>query len=196
MRDTRTALLDAAEVLVRRHGYAGVSYADLAGLVGVSKASIHHHFPSKADLALALLSAYDARYDAAMSSILASPGGAMARLSAYAALYRSGVEGGLGCLCAAYAAELASLPDPLREGLARFFAKHVAFIERILVEGRRDGDLRADLDPAAHARLVVATLEGALMMERALDGAAGFTAVLDALAATMRAPAAGAPASG
>lgn len=186
MRNTRTALLDAAEGLIRQRGYAGVSYADLAALVGVSKASIHHYFPTKADLALALLGSYDARYDAAMSAILDAHDDAVARVRAYAALYRSGVEGGLGCLCAAYAAELASLPDPLREGLARFFAKHVAFIEGILAEGRRDGSIGADLEPASHARLVVATLEGALMMERALGGAAGFDGALDALLTTLR----------
>ncbi len=186
MRNTRTALLDAAELLIRQRGYAGFSYADLAGFVGVSKASIHHHFPAKADLALALLDAYDARYDVALATILDDHGDGVARVRAYADLYRAGVERSLGCLCAAYAAELASLPDALRDGLGRFFAKHVAFIERVLADGQRDGSVAAGLDPATHARLVVASLEGALMMERVLGGAAGFASALDALAATMR----------
>ena len=69
MRDTRAALLDAAERLIRERGYAGVSYADLAGLVGVRKASIHHHFPGKADLALALLALKDGTVPAILSAL-------------------------------------------------------------------------------------------------------------------------------
>jgi len=42
----------------RAHGYDGFSYADLAKDVGIRKASIHHHFPSKASLALALMERY------------------------------------------------------------------------------------------------------------------------------------------
>lgn len=53
--DTRTALLQSAERAARQRGYDGFSYADLAGDVGLRKASIHHHFPTKATLALALI---------------------------------------------------------------------------------------------------------------------------------------------
>ena len=59
--DTRTALLDAAENVVRMRGYDGFSYADLAGAVGIRKASIHHHFPAKQDLATAIVARYAAR---------------------------------------------------------------------------------------------------------------------------------------
>ena len=70
MRDTRAELLTQAELLIRTRGYSGFSYADLAEGVGIRKASIHHHFPAKSDLATALLRAFDARYDAVMAQIL------------------------------------------------------------------------------------------------------------------------------
>ena len=57
MRDTRAELLIQAETLVRGRGYAGFSYADLAEAVGIRKASIHHHFPTKVDLGAALVAA-------------------------------------------------------------------------------------------------------------------------------------------
>lgn len=175
MRDTRAELLAEAEMLVRGRGYSGFSYADLAAGVGIRKASIHHHFARKTDLALALLDGFDARYDIAMAKIESATTDGLERVRAYATLYLDGVEKGLGCLCAAFAAELASLPDPLREGLSRFFAKHVRWLETILATGVDDGSIRHEVDPAAHARMIVATLEGALMMERLLDGPAGFT---------------------
>ena len=53
--DTRSQLLAHAEALVRTQGYAGFSYNDLSLAVGIRKASIHYHFPSKTDLGLALI---------------------------------------------------------------------------------------------------------------------------------------------
>lgn len=188
MRDTRAVLLAEAELLIRRRGFSGFSYADLSAEVGIRKASIHHHFPSKADLALALLAFFDARYDAAMAEIRDRVPDGLGRVRAYATLYLEGVEKGLGCLCAAFAAELDSLPDPLRTALRRFFAKHVGWLEQVLTDGIADGSIRADLAPAPQARLVVAALEGALMMERLLDGPAGFAGTLATIEGMLGAP--------
>lgn len=186
MRDTRAELLTEAELLIRRRGYSGFSYADLADLVGIRKASIHHHFPTKIDLAITLLASFDARYDAAMAEIEEAQPGGLERVRAYARLYLDGVEKGLGCLCAAFAAELESLPEVLRTDLSRFFAKHVRWLERVLIAGVADGTLRKSIVPASHARMIVAALEGALMMERVLDGPAGFANILSAIEEGLR----------
>jgi TetR/AcrR family transcriptional repressor of nem operon len=181
MTDTRAEILNEAELLIRARGYAGVSYADLADRVGIRKASIHHHFPTKSDLALTLLAAYDARYDVALADILVATDDGVARIRAYAGLYLRGVEKGLGCLCAAFAAELDTLPDPLRAALTAFFAKHIAWIDGVLRAGRTNGSIRNTVDPALYARMIVAALEGALMMERTLEGPLGFAGVLSAI---------------
>lgn len=185
MRDTRAELLWQGEVLVRRRGYAGFSYADLAEAVGIRKASIHHHFPTKAAFAHALVAAYDARYDAALADILSDAPDAIPRIAAYGRLYLGGVEAGLGCLCAVLAIEGEALPEPLRAEIARFFEKHIAWLAAVLAEGVTAGVVRAELDPTATARMVVATLEGALLMERLLAGPAGFRGTLDTLCASL-----------
>ncbi len=186
MRDTRAELLVQAEILVRGRGYSGFSYADLAETVGIRKASIHHHFRTKEDLACALIEAYDARYDAALDTILSETGDGLARIAAYARLYLLGVEQGLGCLCAALAVELDTLPAALKGDIARFFDKHIRWLERVIGEGVAGGTLRADLDPPAQARMVVATLEGALLLERLLAGPEGFGNAVRALTEALR----------
>ncbi|GJE56205.1 MULTISPECIES: TetR/AcrR family transcriptional regulator [Methylobacterium] len=186
MRDTRSELLMQAETLVRGRGYSGFSYADLADAVGIRKASIHHHFRTKEDLAVALVAAYDARYDEALAAILDETADGLSRIEAYGRLYLSGVETGLGCLCAALAVELDTLPEAVRTDVARFFDKHIAWLEHVLAEGVADGSIRASVDPAASARMVVATLEGALLLERLLAGAKGFGNTLTALGESLR----------
>ena len=186
MQDTRSALLAEAETLVRGRGYSGFSYADLAGAVGIRKASIHHHFPTKTDLAVALLAAYAERYAGALETILATSDDGVARVLAYADLYLQGVERGLGCLCAALAAERDTLPQQLRDDLGRFFDAHIGWLEIVLREGRANGTVRASIAPGPFARMIVATLEGALMMERFVGGPAGFRDTRTALEQILR----------
>lgn len=181
MRDTRSELLMQAETLVRSRGYAGFSYADLSEAVGIRKASIHHHFPTKVDLGAALVAAYDARYSDAMTAIRAEIPDGPGRIAAYGRFYLGGVEQGLGCLCAALAIEGEALPERLRGDIVVFFRKHLAWLEDVLREGVADGSLRPGLDPAMHARSILATLEGALLMERLFASPAAFSDTLGTL---------------
>ncbi|GJD43882.1 Transcriptional regulator AcuR [Methylobacterium cerastii] len=186
MRDTRTELLIQAETLVRGRGWSGFSYADLAEAVGIRKASIHHHFRTKDDLGAALVAAYGERYDAALAEILSAHPAGIDRIAAYGRLYLGGVEQGLGCLCAALATEGDALPERLRADVVAFFARHVSWLEQVFRDGAADGSIRPDLDPATHARLVVATLEGALLLERLLGGPDAFAGTLTALTERLR----------
>lgn len=62
-RSTRDRILDAAEVLVQRHGFAATSVDAVISSAQASKGSFFHHFASKDDLGLALVDRY-ARNDA------------------------------------------------------------------------------------------------------------------------------------
>jgi TetR/AcrR family transcriptional repressor of nem operon len=184
--DTRDKLLVQAERLVRMRGYAGFSYADLAKAVGIRKASIHHHFPTKEDLGLALVEVYGERYDHALQEIRRSTDDGLKRIEAYADLYLHGLREEQGCLAAALATELGILPDRIRDGVAEFFRRHVAWLRRVLSEGRANATIGKDVTPAQHARMIIATLEGALLMERLLGGPAGFKDTLSALRKSLR----------
>ncbi|GJD34629.1 TetR/AcrR family transcriptional regulator [Methylobacterium aerolatum] len=188
MRDTRAELLMQAETLVRSRGYAGFSYADLAEAVGIRKASIHHHFPTKVDLAAALVAAYDVRYADGMAAIRAGTPDGPGRIVAYGRFYLGGVEQGLGCLCAALAIEGEALPERLRGDIAAFFRRHLAWLEEVLREGVADGSLRPDIDPSRHGRFILATLEGALLMERLFASPASFGDTLGALVESLTPP--------
>src|SRR5271170_7068139 len=63
------AILDVAEQLAQTRGYNGFSYADIAAELGVTKASLHYHFPSKAELGRALIVRYHGLFGAALDSI-------------------------------------------------------------------------------------------------------------------------------
>ena len=52
---TRTRLLEVARGLFARHGYAGVSRADIARRAGYGMSTVYHHFADKREILLALI---------------------------------------------------------------------------------------------------------------------------------------------
>ncbi|MGZ4792752.1 MAG: TetR/AcrR family transcriptional regulator, partial [Ilumatobacteraceae bacterium] len=67
--DTAEKTLDIAERLVQVRGFNGVSYADVAAELGITKAALHYHFASKAELGEALIRRYTTRFEAALHDI-------------------------------------------------------------------------------------------------------------------------------
>ncbi len=186
--DMRTQLLTQAEAVVRRAGYAGFSYADLAERVGIRKPSIHHYFPVKEDLGAALVEAYTGRFTGALDDIAAASRNAPERLEAYAGLYRAELQGGQGCLCGVLASELAGLPDRIRAGVRRFFQVNAEWLATVLAEGQAAGSIRSDVDACSQATAVLAGLQGAMLVGQALGSTGAFDAATTAIHAGLRNP--------
>src|SRR5262249_60601726 len=66
---TRERVLDVAERLAQTRGFNGFSYADIAAEVGITTASLHYHFPAKADLGRALVERYTDGFQSALAAI-------------------------------------------------------------------------------------------------------------------------------
>lgn len=171
-------ILDVAERLVQVRGFNAFSYADVSRALGIQKASLHHHFATKADLGVALVSRYRRQFLAALAAIESS-GDAGEQLARYVELYRSVLRKRRMCMCGMLAADVATLPAPMREGVAEFFAENEAWLTRILVAGRTRGELRFTGSPEPIAACFVSSLEGAMLVSRGrgqlayLDGVAG-----------------------
>ncbi len=166
--DTKTALLDYAERHARQRGLDGFSYADLARDVGIRKASIHYHFPTKADLALALMQRYRTQFHTRLHDIKIAGGTAAAQLDAYVTLYRAALHGGTQlCLCVAFSAGRESLDAPVLAELATFHTNSLAWLEDVFDKGQQDGSLHVNPNSSSQAAACLAQVEGAQIMARA-----------------------------
>src|ERR1700744_5483448 len=81
--DTAERILDMAHSLIADRGYAAFSYADIADRIKVSKATIHHHFPSKENLASAVLRRHRFRLVEGLAALDGAVGEPLDRLSRY-----------------------------------------------------------------------------------------------------------------
>ncbi len=174
--DTASAVLDVAEGLVQRRGYNGFSYADVAAELHLTKAALHYHFASKAELGEALLTRYAQRFAAALVSIDAQPVAAPGKLLAYTELYLDVLQRDRMCLCGMMAADYQTLPEPMRATVVQFFLDNETWLARILEQGERDGTIDTNGSSEAAARMLVASLEGAMLVARPFHDSARFQA--------------------
>ena len=166
--DTRTALLDSAERAARQRGFDAFSYADLSREVGIRKASIHHHFPVKADLAFGLIERYALRFSETLANIDRNHDRAADKLRDYVRVYRDALsEGSQLCLCVAFSAGRESLSDPVLTELNQFHEDSVAWLEQVFVLAQEDGSIRGLDSPKSEASAALALMEGAQLMARA-----------------------------
>ena len=184
--DTRETLIAEATQLIQKSGYAGFSYADLSKVVGFTKASIHYHFPVKGDLGVSIVDAYREAFRAQLAQVRATKRTATLRLTSYAALYRAGIVAGRGCLCGVLAAEYAILPKEVQLAVNAFFEENVAWLEDVLTEGQRAGQVGTSLGIPDLARMLLSTLQGAMVTSRPLaNPSASFDAVVQAVLGTI-----------
>jgi TetR/AcrR family transcriptional repressor of nem operon len=186
--DTAARILDSAERLVQSRGFNGFSYADVAAELGVTKASLHYHFPGKAELGQALIDRYATRFAYALAHIDAGAGDAPAKLAAYARIYADVLRDKRMCLCGMLAADYDTLPEAMRNAVVRFFDDNEAWLTDVFEQGQAAGSLRLDGPPADAARALVGGLEGALLIARPYGQVARFeaaaTSLLTSLAGT------------
>lgn len=172
--DTRTALLESAEAMVRTRGYDAFSFADLSKQVGIRKASVHYHYPTKADLALHVLQRYVARFEKKLDEIDPLDNA----IAAYVALYRAALgKGDQLCLCVALTGAHAGLDAPVRETLALFHKRCLTWLTNTY-------SALNHAMPEQAAAATLAQVEGAQILARATGDLIDFDRATAGLANT------------
>ena len=182
--DTKTLILDTAQELIQRLGVNAMSYQDISQVVGIRKASIHSHFPTKDDLVATLLDRYNAYFLRLVDNIVASSDSPEVKLRRYCELFEATLSSGKqdkACLCGMLGAELATLKSPLVERIRTFYRDNEERLAMILNEGRQAGIFRFSGDVQATATLIFSLLEGGILIARAYGGVQQFQVVIEQL---------------
>ncbi|XMB51509.1 TetR/AcrR family transcriptional regulator [Pseudomonas fluorescens] len=182
---TRSDLLTSAEILLRTKGYAAFSYADLADDIGIKKASIHHHFPTKEGMAIAIVESYLFRFRKQLEAINDENDGVIDRLKAFAVMFAHSSDNGMLPLCGALAAELLALPESLKAMTKDFFEIHLTWLQENIKQGQDQGLLKPELDVITVSRFILNALEGASFVSWAMsddyEKSSGFDLILAGL---------------
>jgi len=175
-RGTADQILDTAQQLVQTRGFNAFSYADISANLGITKASLHYHFATKASLGTSLIERYDAAMTGMLSTIAGKVRNSREKLQDYVAIYRSVLANRRLCLCGMLAAEYTTLPKAMQKALDSYFQHNEAWLAEVLAAGRTKGELSYDGDPVDAAQYLVGALEGAMLIARSQGGQARFDA--------------------
>jgi TetR/AcrR family transcriptional repressor of nem operon len=172
----REEILDVSEAMIRRRGFNGFSTRDVANAVGIKAASVHYHFPGKADLGEAVTERYTARF----LQSLGDPtdfGAARMAIKHYVSMFqRALIKDGKLCLCAVLGAEIGSLPTSVGGNTRIFFNKNIEWLTTALTAAGF-----SDTKARANALHIIASLEGAMIVSKSL----GENAVFESVAKTL-----------
>lgn len=165
--ETRERILARSAQLFNRQGYAGASLADIMRETGLEKGGIYNHFSSKEQLAL---EAFDYAYELVRQRVRQALSGkfhAIERLLAIVSVFQSEVDdppvaGGCPILNTAIEADDAN--EVLRDRARVAMDDWRTTIHRIVNRGIERGEVRPATDADEVASLLIATLEGALML--------------------------------
>ncbi|WDZ77548.1 TetR/AcrR family transcriptional regulator [Ensifer adhaerens] len=166
--DTSERILDAAERLMVSRGYNAFSYADISAEVGIGKATIHHHFPTKADLAAAVLARYRKNNRRSVEQLFAAVSDPVARLEAYIGFWEECIakQDMPFCIGALLASEIPSLPDIVVAQVRGHFADLSGWLGATIEDGVASGRLKAAQGSRTAAEALMATVHGAMLAAR------------------------------
>jgi TetR/AcrR family transcriptional repressor of nem operon len=176
---TQQKLIDSARYLIQTRGYNGFSYADVAEQVQVRKASIHHHFPAKADLARAVVEESRAGIVEQIALLAGDDFDPVQKLGFYTGYWEQCIADATAPFCVAgmLAAELPSLPPELADCVRAHFRDLSRWLETILTKGAQQGVFRLQGAASTEAEAFMSLIYGAMLTARAFGDPSKFADV-------------------
>lgn len=164
---TRERILASSAQLFNRQGYFGASLADIMRETGLEKGGIYNHFSSKEQLAL---ESFDYAYGLIQQRVrdaLSGKFNAIERLLAIVTVFQGILEdpqvaGGCPILNTAIEADDAN--EVLRDRARSAMDNWRTTIHRIVNKGIERQQIRLGVDADEVASILIATLEGAIML--------------------------------
>jgi TetR/AcrR family transcriptional repressor of nem operon len=177
---TADDILACAHQLIIAGGYNGFSYADIADVVGIRKASIHHHFPSKADLAAVLARRYRESAENGIKNLEHGIADPLGQLRAYVQYWMTCIADASApfCVCALLASELPALPAEVAQEIRAYFRFLSGWLTAVLERGVQQGVIALHHPPRIEAEAFMATVHGAMLSARAYGEPGIFGAIM------------------
>ena len=187
---TTGRILDAGRQLITDRGYNGFSFADIAELVGIRKASVHHHFPAKSDLAVAVIEQSRAAIRVRAAEFERGAADAVEALRGYTDYWERCIGNGSAsfCLAAVLAAETPSLPPAVAVAVRTHFSELAAWLTAVLALGRGQGAFAFGGAPEREAERFMAAVYGAMLAARVFEEPERFQRIVRAFVRQLQQP--------
>lgn len=165
--NTKQRIVEFSADQLRDKGFDGFSYLDISRELGITKASVHHHFPKKEDLGLALCQWTSDWLKQGLDHFDNHASSNWNKLERYT---RAAVKHTLTdkkiCPVSAFYGDLNKLPDSIKGELKRLDEIELNWVAKVIDQGKRDHEFDAALDTRSMAALFLFSCKGALYHAR------------------------------
>lgn len=181
MINRREQILETAAELLQSRSFSAFSYKHIMDRIGIAKPTIHHHYPTKAELGLALIDHYIETMKSALENIDQKHCKPWDRLDAYFNwVSRIMLSGNKICPTGILQAEHNVISEKMRRKLKLRSQYLETWLASVLAEGQTEGTMTFPGQPEDQAVLIFSALQGALQQARA-GGSEKFTTVVKQL---------------
>jgi TetR/AcrR family transcriptional regulator, transcriptional repressor for nem operon len=178
--DKAREIVACAKALLAVGGYHSFSYADVSDAVHISKPSIHHHFPSKAQLVETVVVVYREETRAGLAQLERHVSGPLEQLQGYTNFWATCLRNQETsfCVCAMLATELPTLPSEVAKEVRGHFVDLSEWLASVLSQGATEGVFVLQGSPRTEALALMASVHGAMLSARAHDNPELFVEIL------------------
>ena len=161
-------ILEVATELVQTRGYSAFSYQDLSDRLGITKASLHHHFPSKEGLGRAVAEKYNTDVKAALAEAQRRSDDPRVQLEGYVQ-FVLGIIKTHDRICAAGSvqSEINVVPKAMGQSMCSLVQYVIGWISTVIKNGRDRGVMDFPGTPDHQAAMIFAAAQGAMQYGRA-----------------------------
>ncbi len=178
--DKAREIVACAKALLAVGGYHSFSYADISDAVHISKPSIHHHFPGKAELVETVVAVYREETRAGLAQLERHVRGPLEQLQGYTNFWATCVRDRdtSFCVCAMLATEMPTLPSQVATEVRGHFVDVSEWLASVLSRGAAEGVFVLKGSPRTEALALLASVHGAMLSARAHDDPDLFVEIL------------------
>ena len=184
---TREKILEAARELFNTKGFGATTISDLVEATGMQKGSLYFHFSGKDDIAREVLNEATIEFMEFLNKSLSgdNPG------ASFDNFFRCALDKHLatgfvgGCIFGNTALEMSDTNPEFVRVVDKVFNEWIDRIRSVVASAQNRGQIRTDISSEALAQLIIATMEGGIMMSRLKKDERPMRECLDTLRTTL-----------
>ena len=160
--------MDLALTLIQYRSFSAFSYRDLSERLGISKAAIHHHFPSKESLGVAAAERYHEQIKSRLVRSTNQSDDPWKQLEGYLELVDGVIETEERiCAAGSIQADYKDVPASVRDEMAVLIRFIISWIAEVIETGRKQGTMDFPGKSKDQAIYIFTAVQGALQIGRA-----------------------------
>ena len=161
---TKSEIIKIGDGLIRDKGFNAFSFYDISKALGIKNASIHYHFPTKTDLAIAVIHEHIRLVEELIQKTAAKE--AMVKLQAFLSIYTYTKSENKVCIVGSLATDLHSVDERIKKELKLLVEKILLWVAAILEEGRTKKIFHFNATARTKALLVITNMLAAVQLTR------------------------------